>query len=407
MAADRPRIARLSSILTQLQSKKIVRARDIAKQHNISIRTVYRDIRTLQHSGVPIITEEGKGYSIMEGYKLPPVMFTEEEALALITAEQLIQKNRDQSLSEKYTSAITKIKSILRYTQKAKTELLSSRLQIRNNPKEEKTSRYLIQLQSTIANFQVVKIEYLSLSNYRSERSIEPFAVYTTKENWVLIAFCREKKDFRAFRLDRIQDLKVLEENFTPHEITLEQYLEQCRKKWQDTPAIHMSPAPSSFAENQKKNTMQNVKVQPFNLIGISIITSNDNGQAAEEIGGLWQRFMSENLLDKIPNKVDNTIYSMYTDYEGDHTQPYRVILGCKVDNLEQIPDGMFGKSIEGGQYFKTSAKGDLMKGLVVNKWLEIWEMGLDRKYTADFEVFGEKAQDPGNAEVDFFIAIH
>jgi len=177
MAEDKPRLARLAAIITQLQSKRIVTARDIANKHNVSIRTVYRDIRTLEQSGIPIITEEGKGYSIMEGYKLPPVMFTEEEAMALITAEQLIQKNKDQSLSENYESAITKIKSVLRHSQKTKTEFLSSRLQIRTNPAKEKTSQYLIQLQTTIANFQVIELDYLSLNNNRTQRKIEPFAL--------------------------------------------------------------------------------------------------------------------------------------------------------------------------------------------------------------------------------------
>ena len=231
MPEGKPRLTRLSAILTQLQSKQLVTARDIATRHNISIRTVYRDIRTLEQSGIPIVTQEGRGYSIMEGYKLPPVMFTEEEANALITAELLIQKNKDQSFSQHYENAITKIKSVLQYTQKEKIELLADRIQVRNNPKEEKTSNYLIQLQSTIANFQVVKMDYRSLNNEASQRDIEPFALYTTQGNWILIAFCRKRNDFRAFRLDCIQGLRILDEQFEPHKMTLEEYLEECRKQ--------------------------------------------------------------------------------------------------------------------------------------------------------------------------------
>lgn len=241
MAEDKPRLARLSAIITDLQSKRIITAKDIANKYNVSVRTIYRDIRTLEQSGIPIITEEGKGYSIMEGYKLPPVMFTEEEAMALITAEQLIKKNKDKSLSESYESAVTKIKAILKYSQKTKTEFLTSRLQVRNNETEEKTSKYLIQLQSHIANFQLLDIDYLSLNNHRTQRKIEPFALYTTKENWILIAYCQDKKDFRAFRLDCIQNLSVTNDTFEPHNLTLEQYLEQCRKKWEDTPDIPLS----------------------------------------------------------------------------------------------------------------------------------------------------------------------
>ncbi|WP_034242572.1 helix-turn-helix transcriptional regulator [Aquimarina atlantica] len=232
MAEEKPRLARLTAIITQLQSKRIVTAKDIANRHHVSIRTVYRDIRTLVQSGIPIVTEEGKGYSIMEGYKLPPVMFTEEESNALVTAEQLILKNKDHSLAEQYQSAITKIRSILRFNQKDKSELLAQRIQVRNNKNNQTTSSYLIQLQSHIANFQIVQIDYFSLDHKKTRRLIEPFALYTTNDNWILIAFCKKRNDFRAFRLDRIQNLCSTQERFEPHKITLEQYFEECRKKW-------------------------------------------------------------------------------------------------------------------------------------------------------------------------------
>lgn len=151
---------------------------------------------------------------------------------------------------------------------------------------------------------------------------------------------------------------------------------------------------------------MQIVKIELFNIIGISIRTTNENGQASKEITELWGKFMSESILAKIPNKVDNEIYSLYTDYESDHTKPYTAILGCKVENLDNIPRGMVGKSFSGGTYTKTTAKGDLMQGLVVNQWSKIFEMELDRTYDTDFEIFGEKAQNPSDAEVDFYVGI-
>ena len=151
---------------------------------------------------------------------------------------------------------------------------------------------------------------------------------------------------------------------------------------------------------------MQTVKIEPFRLIGISVKTTNENGQSVKEIAELWQRFMSENILTKIPNKVDSMIYSLYTDYEGDHTKPYTTILGCKVKNLTSIPDGMVGKSFDGGNYVKTNAKGDLTKGLIVNHWSKIFEMEQNRAYDADFEIYGEKARDPSNAEVDFYVGV-
>lgn len=406
MASDKPRLARLTAIITQLQSKQIVTARDIAEKHQVSIRTVYRDIRTLESSGIPIISEEGKGYSIMEGYKLPPVMFTEEETQALITAEQLLLKNKDQSLAEHYQSALIKIKSVLKISHQIKTEFLSDRIQIRDNPTLEKTSDHLIQLQSAIADFKTVKITYLSLDNFRSERKVEPFAVYTTQGNWILIAFCQLKKDFRAFRLDRIQGLTLTGEKFPPHSLTLNEYLENCRKKWETTPDTRLSPEAATFASNQNNNHVQNVKIEPFKIIGIAIRTTNENGQAAQDIAQLWGKFMGEGILTKIPNKIDNTIYSLYTDYEGDHNKPYTTIIGCKVKTLEDIPSEMVGQSLAGGDYLKTTARGNLNEGLIVKQWTNIWEMDLDRTYDADFEVFGEKAQNPLDAEIEFLVGV-
>lgn len=151
---------------------------------------------------------------------------------------------------------------------------------------------------------------------------------------------------------------------------------------------------------------MNKVKIEPFMVIGISVKTTNENNQAAKDIADLWGKFMNDKILEAIPNKIDNTVYSIYTDYESDHTKPYTTILGCRVENLNNIPSGMIGKSFDGGNYVKLSAKGDLMKDLIINKWLEIWEMDLNRAFTADFEVFGEKAKNLSDAEIDFLIAV-
>jgi len=403
---DKPRLARLTAIITQLQSGRLVTARAMAQQHGVSIRTIYRDIRTLEQSGVPIVTEEGKGYSLVEGYKLPPVMFSEAEANALITAEQLILQNQDQSLAEQYRSAITKIKSVLKYAQQEKTELLTERMQIRTPRQPQKTSHHLINLQSAITNYQVIELDYLSLAGERSQRAVEPFALYSTQGNWILVAYCRFRSDFRAFRLDCIRSLRVTDQQFEPHPMTLSEYFEQYRRKYFPTPDTPLSPAVPNLRSNQKHLAMETVKIDPFQIIGIAVRTSNANGQATTEIAALWDKFMSENILGKIPNTVDQTVYSLYTDYEGDHKKPYTAILGCKVENLDTIPEGMVGKSFDGGKYMKTTAKGDLTNGLIVNQWSKIWAADLDRKYTADFEVFGSKAQNPHDAEVDFFVAV-
>ncbi|KKX47176.1 helix-turn-helix transcriptional regulator [Sphingobacterium sp. IITKGP-BTPF85] len=92
---DIKRLSRLTAILTQLQTKRLITASELAEKFLVTKRTIYRDIKALEMAGVPILVEEGKGYSLMDGYRVSPIMFTESEANALITAEQLILKNKE------------------------------------------------------------------------------------------------------------------------------------------------------------------------------------------------------------------------------------------------------------------------------------------------------------------------
>lgn len=241
MEKGKPRLVRLTAIVTQLQTKKVVTATELSAKYKVSIRTIYRDIRTLEQSGIPIYTEEGKGYSLVEGYKLPPVMFTEEEANALITAEQIVSKNKDISFVEKYSSAVEKIKSVLKYSQRDKSSLLTERLDIRTNLEQKITSNYLMQLQIALTNYKLLQVDYLSLERNKTKRIVEPFALIHNNDNWVLIAFCRLRKNFRAFRVDCIQQVVMLPSSFEPHKITLQEYFDIERKKWENTPDIPMT----------------------------------------------------------------------------------------------------------------------------------------------------------------------
>ena len=151
---------------------------------------------------------------------------------------------------------------------------------------------------------------------------------------------------------------------------------------------------------------MKTKTINPFTIIGISVKTTNLNGQSGKDIGELWGRFMNEGIADKIPNRVDNDILSVYTNYESDHNDGYDTILGCRVSSLETIPEGMKGQAFTGGNTAEFTCKGDLTQGVVYGAWEEIWNSNLKRTYTADFEVYGEKAQNPLDAEVDIFVAL-
>lgn len=151
---------------------------------------------------------------------------------------------------------------------------------------------------------------------------------------------------------------------------------------------------------------MNTASIEPFFVIGLATRTTNENNQAANDIPRLWGKFMSENFLAKIPNKTDSTVYCIYTDYEKDYTKPYTTILGCKVNNLNAIPEGLAGISITGGNYKKYTASGKISEGIVFQEWTKIWNTDLPRSYTSDFEVYGEKTQNPDNAEIDIYVAL-
>jgi predicted transcriptional regulator YdeE len=151
---------------------------------------------------------------------------------------------------------------------------------------------------------------------------------------------------------------------------------------------------------------MNNEQIKKFSVIGIAVRTTNENGQAGKDIPALWDKFIADGIAEKIPNKTSYSIYCIYTEYEKDHTKPYTTIIGCKVENTGIVPIGMVGKTFEEANYAKRVVKGNLLQGIVFSEWVKIWNSDLKRTYTADFEVYGESAQNPQNAAVDIFVAI-
>jgi predicted transcriptional regulator YdeE len=147
-------------------------------------------------------------------------------------------------------------------------------------------------------------------------------------------------------------------------------------------------------------------KLETFCITGIGIRTSNQPGMAEKDIPQLWNKFLSEKIAEQIPGKTSNDIYSVYTAYEKDYTRPYTTILGCRVEDTAPVPDGFTKITIQAGNYQLYTAKGKLEDGIVFREWTGIWNSSVKRSYTTDFEVYGEKAQNPSNAEVDIFVAI-
>ena len=208
------RLTRITSILIQLQSKKVVTAKEVADRFEISLRTVYRDIKTLQEAGIPIGSENGIGYFIVDGYSLPPVMITEEEANALIVSEKLISNQGDASLIKDFNSILIKIKSVLRSFEKGNIAKLENRI-TSSYKKDVFESNWLSIIQKSITNAKVLEIFYHSIyKNEETLREIEPLGVYYTDKAWVMIAHCRLRNDIREFRLDRILKINFSSQTF-------------------------------------------------------------------------------------------------------------------------------------------------------------------------------------------------
>lgn len=143
-----------------------------------------------------------------------------------------------------------------------------------------------------------------------------------------------------------------------------------------------------------------------FKIIGISTRTTNQNNQAQADLGNLWGQFFAQNIFEKIPNKLSNEVFAIYTDYKSNYTEDYTTIIGVPVSTLDEIPNGLIGREFQGENFQKFIAKGK-MPNAVVDTWLAIWQKDkeLNRKYTYDFEVYGEKSQNGANSEVEIFIA--
>lgn len=225
------RIDRLVATVLLLQSRRLIRAQDIAEHFEISKRTVYRDLRALEEAGVPLAAEAGEGYSLVPGYHLPPVMFTHEEASALFVGGEFVERFTDASLRKHVQSALLKIRAVLPEEKQEYLERLQQATAIHTRPTSfiaGYRDDALATIQHALVQRNVLSMEYFS--NHReslTQRHVEPLALLYYNDHWHLIAYCRMRQDYRDFRTDRIKTLRRSEETFAAHqEFSLKQYLQ-------------------------------------------------------------------------------------------------------------------------------------------------------------------------------------
>jgi predicted DNA-binding transcriptional regulator YafY len=202
------RMDRLLGILTLLQSKKYVPAEKIAEKFSISIRTVYRDVKALVELGIPVSFEAPKGYFVIQGYFLPPVSFSSEEANALLLSESLVYGFADRSIQKHYSNALNKVKAVLRSQQKEKLDLLTDSIRMQMHPNLVMDVEWLSLLQHSISVKTIVEIEYKDNKEQHSRRQLEPIGLIFYAFNWHLIGWCHTRTDYRDFKVSRITRLR-------------------------------------------------------------------------------------------------------------------------------------------------------------------------------------------------------
>jgi predicted DNA-binding transcriptional regulator YafY len=212
------RIDRLTAILIQLQTKRIITGKEIAERFDISLRTVYRDIRALENAGVPIGSEAGLGYFICEGYHLPPVVFTRNEAGALMMGGKLIEKYSDPSVNRHFAMALDKIKAVMGKSDKDHLNTLTSYIEVlKSSPGAQSgfPNDLLLDIQSVLGRNRLIQIRYTSGSKAETtQRRIEPLGLCFYASHWHLLAYCRLRNDYRDFRVDRIETITDLNDRF-------------------------------------------------------------------------------------------------------------------------------------------------------------------------------------------------
>jgi predicted DNA-binding transcriptional regulator YafY len=219
------RFDRVAAILIQLQAKRTVSGPALAEQLGVSLRTIYRDLRTLEEAGVPLLGAPGVGYSLVEGYRLPPVMFTREEATALLTAEKLAAQLTDAPTAQLSGAAMDKLRAVLRRPDRDHLETLAPHIQVLG-PRDPAAApnAYYQQLVTAVAARRVVHLRYQAAASAAPvARDIEPVGLYLGRV-WHVVAYCRLRRTFRDFRLDRIQYLELRPEVYAPRPQTLQQH---------------------------------------------------------------------------------------------------------------------------------------------------------------------------------------
>lgn len=306
------RIDRLHAILTHLQSKRKVKAQEVADRFNISLRTVYRDVKALEESGVPVIGEAGSGYTIMEGYRLPPVMFTQEEASALLMGAKLAEQLTDASVKKYFDAALFKIKAILRTSDKEYVDQLTDHIEVLQSrlPVDHTANQYLAAMQKAIVDKKTIFIRYQANSHEEiTERQVEPIGLCYYSLNWHLIGWCRLRNGYRDFRLSRIIRLQLKDETFANTHPSLHEYIKSMtwESELQEV-VVRFKKETTRYIQDQKYFYGFVRDEEAGEYIRMHFVTSTLNGFAR------WLLMFTDSVIIDSPAKLTELTRSLAKD---------------------------------------------------------------------------------------------
>lgn len=206
------RADRLFQIVQRLRHDRVVTARDLATELEVSERTIYRDIQDLSLSGIPIEGEAGVGYRLMKGFDLPPLMFNEEELAALMLGAHMVQAHSDKHLARAANQVLQKIEHVI--PDRLKPELERAEILVPNFSEFSTISDHLSLVRTAVKSHNKIFFQYCRLDGQLSNRTVQPLGIVYWGKVWTLVAWCELRDDFRHFRLDRMTHIAVLDEQF-------------------------------------------------------------------------------------------------------------------------------------------------------------------------------------------------
>lgn len=306
------RIDRLTALLIHLQSKSRVPLKEIENRFGIGRRTVFRDIRALVEGGVPIGGDAGEGYFIVEGYRLPPVVFDKEEASALLLGGKLLTPSVDPKTAKAFQDALYKVKAVLRYKDKNYLTALEQKVVVRQHrsaDRQEEKEFFFVDIQKSVAENHTIQILYYS--NYKeefNERKVAPLGLIYYNDSWHLIGHCFLRGGLRDFRTNRIKNLTVTDEKFNPNDY----------------------PNYDVFLKEQfTRHQVIEVEIDIHNSIKRYLTDSNDFGFISEQKGAEWTRMKF--------NISEIEYFARWLLMQGKHTQVISpVTLRDKVKTLSK-----------------------------------------------------------------------